>query len=249
MHVSGNAVDLYAFIKLCKKKKIKIVEDAAEALGTFYNNGALKQKHVGTVGDIGCLSFNGNKIITSGGGGMIITNNKEFAEEARYLSTQATDDSIRYIHNDIGYNYRLTNIQAAVGLAQTERLDEFIKIKRSIGQKYTAFLKDIENIQLPLQRTDYAENIYWVYGLVLDKKLPDNAETFMKKLKQLGIGTRPFFWPMHEQPVLKKYDIHNNLSYPVAERMARNGFYIPSGLALTDIDIKNVSEAIHSIIN
>ena len=118
-----------------------------------------------------------------------------------------------------------------------------------MGQKYTSLLSDLIDIQLPLEKTMYADNIYWVYGLVLDDNLSDDAEIFMNKLKKFGIGTRPFFWPMHEQPVLKKYGIYANSSFPVAERIARKGFYIPSGLALTDNDIKYVSETIHSIIN
>ena len=132
VHVSGNAVNLKPILNICKKKNILIIEDAAEALGTFYIDNKKKGKHAGTIGDIGCLSFNGNKIITSGGGGMIITNNKELAKKARYLSTQATNDSINYVHNEIGYNYRLTNIQAAVGLAQLEKINLFIKKKKYI---------------------------------------------------------------------------------------------------------------------
>ena len=127
-------------------------------------------------------------------------------------------------------------------------MDEFIKKKRNTGRRYTALLKGLKNIQLPLAKTHYAENIYWVYGLVLSNESPDNAGNIMKKLKHLGIETRPFFWPIHEQPVLKKYGISDNTRYPVAERIARRGFYIPSGLALTVPDINYVSEAIHSII-
>ena len=143
----------------------------------------------------------------------------------------------------------MTNIQAALGLAQIERLDNFINKKRSIGQKYTDLLGGLKNIQLPLERTMYAENIYWVFGLVLDENFSDDAEIFMKKLKKLGIGTRPFFWPMHEQPVLKKYGIENNTSFPVAERIARRGFYIPSDLTLEDSEIKYVSDTIQSLLN
>ena len=142
----------------------------------------------------------------------------------------------------------MTNIQAALGLAQLERLSEFIEKKRHMGRMYTALLSEISNIQLPLERTIYAENIYWVFGIVLDKNLVNDTEIFMEKLKKLGIGTRPFFWPMHEQPVLKKYGFDNNKSFPVAERIARRGFYIPSGLALTVDEIEYVSGAIQSLL-
>ena len=201
VHVSGNAVHLYALIKLCKKKKIKIVEDAAEALGTFYNNGALKQKHAGTVGDIGCLSFNGNKIITSGGGGMIITNNKKLAKEARYLSTQATDDSIRYIHNDIGYNYRLTNIQAAVGCAQLEKINFFIKRKKQIYNFYkNSFLnsKFISFASVP----NYSFNNKWMMSIIVKKKYKKKLIDYLIKKK---IQVRSIWKPIHIQKPYKNY--------------------------------------------
>ena len=230
MHVSGNAVDLYAFIKLCKKKKIKIVEDAAEALGTFYNNGALKQKHVGTVGDIGCLSFNGNKIITSGGGGMIITNNKEFAEEARYLSTQATDDSIRYIHNDIGYNYRLTNIQAAVGLAQLEKIKYFLKRKLAIYNFYRKKINNIHGLTVA-ERPSYARNNNWMVSIKINKKIYGmNKDKLITFLQKHNIQSRSMWLPIHLQ---KKYVNFERYKILNAIKLFHNSINIPCSTNLS----------------
>lgn len=142
----------------------------------------------------------------------------------------------------------MTNLQAAVGIAQMEQLDVFVIKKRKMGQKYTELLSDIKSIDLPVQKTDYAENIYWVYGIVLKDEIPFDAEEAMKRLGEKGIGTRPFFWPMHEQPVFKKMGFFKGESHPVAERISRRGFYIPSGLALTDNQINEVSRALHEVL-
>jgi perosamine synthetase len=178
---------------------------------------------------------------------MLVTDDESIAKKCRVLRNLCFQPEKRFIHKELGWNFRLTNMQAAIGLAQIERLDEFIDKKRNMGQKYTNLLKGLKNIQLPIKKTDYADNIYWVYGLVIDEKYPKDAQLVMDELKQIDIGTRPFFWPLHEQPLLKKYKINKNGSYPVAERIARKGFYIPSGLALTNNEIVIVSDAINSV--
>ncbi len=147
VHIFGNACNLEKLIPICKERNIRIIEDATESLGTYYTKVKYKNKYTGTIGDIGCYSFNGNKIITTGGGGMIVTDNKEYADKARYLTTQAKDDEVRYIHNEIGYNFRLTNIQAAMGVAQLEQLPEFLKIKT---QNFELYKEDTDNIQLKI---------------------------------------------------------------------------------------------------
>jgi perosamine synthetase len=143
----------------------------------------------------------------------------------------------------------MTNMQAALGLAQLERLNEFVSIKRKMGSLYTGLLKGILSIQLPLEKTDYAENIYWVFGIVLKDEVPFDADEAMKKLGAEGIGTRPFFWPMHEQPVFHKMGLFLNEKYPVAEKIARRGFYVPSGLALKPNQIETVSTAVKKILS
>ena len=142
---------------------------------------------------------------------------------------------------------RLTNMQAALGLAQLERLDEFVTKKRAMGRQYTEMLSDLPGLQLPLARTDYADNIYWVYGLILNDKMGLDAQEAMNLLASMGIGSRPFFYPMHQQPVLKKMNLFRDESYPVAERMYRQGFYIPSGLALTEWEIERVTKTVREL--
>ena len=142
----------------------------------------------------------------------------------------------------------MSNLQAAVGVAQLKRLDEFVDRKRSMGRRYTELLADVVGLQLPLASTDYAANIYWVYGVVLDDDLPFDAEEAMQRLARLGVATRPFFWPMHEQPVFRKMGLFAGETYPMAERLARRGFYLPSGLALTDEQIETVAAAVREIM-
>jgi perosamine synthetase len=244
VHIYGLPVDMDPVLSLAKRYGLMVIEDAAEAQGLIY-----KDRVCGSLGDISTFSFYPNKLITTGEGGMAVTDNDTIAEKCRSLRNLCFQKNKRFIHEELGWNFRMTNIQAALGLAQIERLDEFIKKKRSIGQKYTALLKDLINIQLPLKETNYAENIYWIYGLILDENLSDNAENLMEKLKKYGIGTRPFFWPIHQQPVIKKLGLLKNESFPVAERIAQKGFYIPSGLALTTSEINRVSKKLWSILN
>jgi perosamine synthetase len=142
----------------------------------------------------------------------------------------------------------MTNLQAAIGMAQLERLEEFVARKRHMGRRYSELFSDIPGIQVPLAKTEYAENIYWVYGLVLKNDVPFDAGEAMRRLQAEGIGTRPFFWPMHEQPVLRNAGLFSGETYPVSERLARRGFYVPSGLALTDSQMQRVAEALSQVM-
>ena len=199
VHVFGNAANLEALISICKERNIRIIEDATESLGTYYINGSFRNRYTGTVGDIGCYSFNGNKIITTGGGGMIVTDNQEYAEKAKYLTTQAKDDPVRYIHNDIGYNFRLTNIQAAMGVAQLERLPEFIKVKKKNYQIYENELRKISGLQLA-KTPGYAICNYWLYCLQINKELYGrDREELMAYLLENKIQTRPIWYLNHIQ--------------------------------------------------
>lgn len=179
---------------------------------------------------------------------MIVTDDDVLAERCRSLRNLCFQPQKRFVHEELGWNFRLTNLQAALGVAQLERLDEFIARKRSMGKRYTELLMDIHGLQLPMPRTDYTENIYWVYGLVLKDEVPFDAEEAMRRLGRFKIGTRPFFWPMHEQPVFKKMGLFEGEAYPVAERIARRGFYIPSGLALTDDQMVEVADALREVM-
>ena len=242
VHIYGLPTDMDPVIALAEKYGLMIIEDTAEALGLDY-----KGQPCGSFGDVSTFSFYPNKLVTTGEGGMVLTDDPKLAERCRSLRNLCFQPQRRFVHEELGWNFRMTNLQAAVGLAQLERLDEHIVRKRYIGKRYTELLRDIPWLQLPLEKTDYAENIYWVYGLILKDDVPFDAQEAMSRLKEKGIGTRPFFWPMHEQPVFKKMGLFGGESYPVAERIARRGFYIPSGLALTNEQIEIVVSAIRGI--
>ena len=244
VHIYGLPVDMNPVLTLAKKYKLKIIEDAAELIGQTYNG-----KPCGSFGDISTFSFYPNKHITTGEGGMIVTDDEELAEKCKSLRNLCFNSEQRFVHYELGWNYRFTNLQAAVGLAQLEKMDDHILKKREMGKLYNELLGNIDELQLPLAKTDYAENIYWVYGIVLQEEVPFDAKAVMKKLGEMGIGTRPFFWPMHEQPVLRKLGLFKNEIYPIAEKIARCGFYIPSGLALSRQQILDSSRKVIEIFS
>ncbi len=228
VHTYGLPVDMGPILELAKQYGLKIIEDASQMHGQTYYG-----KPCGSFGDVSTFSFYSNKHITSGEGGMVVTDDDDLAARCRSLRNLGFQQEKRFVHEEIGYNFRLSNLQAAVGVAQLERLGETIKRKREMGNRYAELLKGVEGLEHPLASVDYAENIYWVYGLVLKGSVRCDAETLMRRMAERGVGTRPFFWPMHEQPVLKKLALAGEGTYPVAERLARRGFYIPSGVALT----------------
>jgi len=244
VHIYGLPVDMEPVLALAQKYNLKVIEDAAEMHGQTYNG-----KPCGSFGDISTFSFYPNKHITTGEGGMIVTNDETLAEKCRSYRNLCFQAKKRFVHEELGWNYRMTNLQAALGLAQLETLDKHIQKKRHIGKLYTVLLKDTPYLQIPLEKTEYADNIYWVYGIVLDKTFPMNAEQMMKKFAEKGIGTRPFFYPMHLQPVFNKKGLFLDEKYPVAENLGERGFYLPSGLALTDEDIHTSAMALKTILN
>jgi len=199
VHVFGNAVNLEPLIDVCHERNIAVVEDATESLGTFYKSGRLAGRHTGTIGKSGCLSFNGNKIITTGGGGMILTDDSKYAEKAKYFTTQARNDEVRYIHDDIGYNFRLTNVQAAIGIAQLENLNKFVEIKRDNYLKYKQEIDQIPGLHLA-EPPGYAKNNHWMYALQIDKGIYGKGrEELMRNLWELKIQTRPVWHLNHWQ--------------------------------------------------
>lgn len=232
VHIYGLPIDMDHLLELCTKYNLYLIEDAAQMHGQTYKN-----RPCGSFGDVSTFSFYPNKHITTGEGGMIVTNNEKFAEDCKYYRNLCFESERRFYHNEIGWNYRFTNIQAAIGLAQLETLDSHILKKKEIGLTYTKYLSGIEELQLPVEKTDYAENIYWVFGLVYQGNKSADAFKLMAMLKNKGIGTRPFFWPMNKQPVLIRMGLFGNENYPVAENLGVNGFYVPSGLGL---DIKRI---------
>lgn len=239
VHIYGLPVDMEPLLVLAKKHGLKIIEDAAQAIGQTYNG-----KPCGSFGEISTFSFYPNKHITTGEGGMVVTDDGELAEQARSLRNLCFQPAKRFVHDRLGWNYRMTNMQAALGLAQLERLAEVVVSKRKIGRHYNDLLQDESYLQLPLAGTAYSDNIYWVFGLVLSGYHNFTAEDVMRSLSTQGIGTRPFFYPLHMQPVLKNKGLFAGESYPVAEKLGRDGFYIPSGVALSAAQITEVAEAV-----
>lgn len=239
VHIYGLPVDMDPILDLCKKYGFYLIEDAAEMHGQTY-----KGKKCGSFGDISIFSFYPNKHITTGEGGMIMTDDAELAERCSKLRNLAFEPKgRRFIHNELGWNYRMTNMQAALGLAQLEKIDEHIIKKRIIGNAYQEGLKGLGGMLLPLKKTEYAENIYWVFGLVAETQ--EFCENTVSKLNGAGIGTRPFFWCMHEQPVFLNRGLFVGERYPIAEKLARNGFYLPSGLGLCMEDVNRVCQILN----
>jgi perosamine synthetase len=241
VHIYGLTVDVDSVLELAKKYNLKVIEDAAEAHGQTY-----KGRPCGSFGDLSVFSFYPNKLITTGEGGMILTDNDKIAERLRSLRNLCFT-SKRFVHEELGWNMRMTNLQAAIGVAQLERWKESISRKREIGKLYNELLKNELNITLPLVKTPYCDNIYWVYGIILN----DNnisAEKIMKQLADKGIGTRPFFYPMHLQPVLRNMGLFKNAHCPNSEKLYKQGFYLPSGLAITNEQIIIVSETLKQIL-
>ena len=237
VHIWGNACWLDELIELCNKQNISIVEDACESLGTFYHAGKYKGKHTGTFGKLGCLSFNGNKIITAGGGGMILTDDESLSEKAKYLSTQAKDDPIRYIHDEIGYNFRLTNIQAALGVAQLEQLPAILKRKKEIYDFYKSTIENIEGLSLS-KVPDYAHNNHWLNLLKIDSKgYNEDREVLMQRLEEKGIQTRPVWRLNHEQ---KPYKDCQYYKIEKAEKLVKNSLCLPSSANLSNENLNKI---------
>ena len=239
VHVWGNADWLDELMPLCQERNIAVVEDASESLGTIYNDGENSGKHTGTVGKIGCLSFNGNKIITTGGGGMILTDDPNYAERAKYLTTQAKDDPVRYIHNKVGYNFRLTNIQAALGVAQLEQLPDIFDRKQQIHKSYIKGIEKLDGLSLD-KGPKYARNNHWLNLLQIDSGIVrETTEQLMNRLQENNIQTRPVWFLNHLQKPYREYQ-----SYKIekAEELSNKSLCLPSSY-----NLKN--ESIDFIIN
>lgn len=223
VHTYGHPVNMDPLIAIAKKHGLFIIEDAAEALGAEYKN-----KKTGTLGDISCFSFYANKTITTGEGGMVVTNNKSLHKRLLLLKDMAHSRKKRFLHSEIGFTYRMTNMQAALGLAQLEQIEKFVKQKRFIAKFYNQYLSKISYLTLPLEKP-WAKSIYWMYGILVNRKSPISKDTLTKKLFDKGIDTRDFFIPMHHQPALKKLGLFKKEHYPVADHLSKLGFYLPSG--------------------
>jgi perosamine synthetase len=244
VHIYGLPVDVDPVLRLAKAYDLTVIEDAAEMHGQTYRG-----RPCGSFGNISTFSFYPNKHITTGEGGMVVTDDEGLAERCRSLRNLCFNDKRRFSHEELGWNFRMTNLQAALGLAQLERLDEFVARKRHMGNYYSRLLAGLSGLQLPVAATEYAENIYWVYGVVLNDEVGFDAPGAMNRMAERKIGTRPFFWPMHDQPVFRRMGLFEGVECPVSDRLARRGFYIPSGLALTDDQMERVAAALRQVVH
>jgi perosamine synthetase len=243
VHMYGHPVDMDPIMELARKHGLYVIEDAAEVHGAEY-----KGKKCGSIGHINCFSFYANKIISTGEGGMVVTNDDGLAQRAKLHRNLCFIGKRRFYHEELGGNYRLTNLQAAVGVAQMERIDAFVNIKRKNAFEYYQRLNDSTCLQLPAEKK-WAKNVYWMYGVVINEKTKLNAENFAERLRECGVSTRPFFLGMHEQPVLQRMGLFRNEHYPVSERIAQQGLYLPSGLTLNKHQIETVVHSIKSILD
>jgi perosamine synthetase len=238
VHIYGHPVDMGPLLDLAERYHLHVVEDAAEAHGADYRG-----RRIGSFGTSSCFSFYANKLLTTGEGGMLLVDDDQFAERARRLRNLGFQPGRRFLHAELGFNFRLTNMQAALGLAQVDRMDEIVSRKRRMGQAYTERLSEVAGLELQVQQP-WARSVYWMFGVVLSEETGLDAEQFAARLKTKGVETRPFFLGMHEQPVLRAQGLFAGETYPVAERIARQGLYLPSGLGLVESQIDQVCQAV-----
>jgi perosamine synthetase len=243
VHTYGLPVEIEPLETLARQHGLRLIEDAAEMHGQHSHG-----RPCGSFGDVSTFSLYANKHVTSGEGGMIVTDDDEIAERCRGLRNLFMQAERRFVHEELGWNLRMTNLQAAVALAQLERLDEVVAIKRRLGAAYDTRLESLRGVQLPRANAPWASSIYWVYGVVLHDDIPFDVAEAMARLQARGVQTRPFFWPMHEQPVFRRLGLFTGERHPVSERLARRGFYLPSGVGTTADEIEAVAEALHEVI-
>ena len=241
VHLYGHPCDMDPIMKISDEYGIPIIEDAAEAHGAMYKN-----RIVGGIGHIGCFSFYANKIITTGEGGMVVTNNPEYAEKMKSLKDLAYGVGVnRFVHSDIGYNYRMTNMQAAIGLAQLEKIEDYIKARRKVAETYNCFLKNFGKIELPPEK-EWAKNVYWMYTILVKKNAKISRDELIIKLKEKGIDTRPAFHPAHLQPIYSNFVREEKL--PISEDIGARGINLPSSNSLNDEDIKYITDSIKKVL-
>jgi perosamine synthetase len=265
VHIYGHPCNMDPILHISKKYGIMIIEDAAEAHGGEYFSKISKSwRRCGSFGHLACFSFYANKIVTAGEGGMVLTSDEKLLQRLRSHRNLCFLDEPRFLHHEIGNNFRMTNIQAAIGLAQLEYINKTIKRKVDMARKYSKALKKL-SLQLPVER-EWAKNVIWMYSVLLKEDKSTKAffekdwlnltpasyaewpaYSIMKRIGQRGIQTRPFFIGIHEQPVFRKQGFFKNEPYPVTERIARTGFYLPSGQAITDLQIKKVCDTLKGL--
>lgn len=251
VHMYGHPVDMDGIMALASRHGLMVIEDAAQAHGARYlssrDTAEARWRTCGSIGHIATFSFFANKLITTGEGGMVITDDARLAERCRSLRNLCFRSDRRFLHTELGHNFRLTNMQAAVGLKQIARMDGIVARKRAAAEHYRARLGHLANLQLPIEQP-WARSVFWVFGIVLDEHLPFDAVGMAERLRARGVDTRPFFLGMHEQPVFHDMGLFRDEHHPVTERIAQRGLYLPSGLALTPDQIDRVCDAVCAVL-
>ena len=242
VHLYGHPSRLDKILEIAKKYNLFVIEDCAEAHGAEYLGGK-----IGGFGHVSCFSFYGNKIITTGGGGMCLTNYKKLADKMRILLNHGMSPKKRYWHDQIGFNYRLTNIQAAIGLAQLEQIHKFLEEREQISAAYNRHLKDIDGLILPPSK-DWAKPVCWLYSIIINRKEPKIRDRLIEGLRENNIDARPFFYPIHKMPPYKKY-LKANQTFKTAEYLSKRGMSLPSYQALKKSDIKFICQTIKNVIS
>jgi perosamine synthetase len=242
VHIYGHPCHMDELMAIAKEHKLLVVEDCAEALGALY-----KGKHVGTFGDAATFSFFGNKTITTGEGGMVLFNNEAVYNKAMVLRDHGMSKQKRYWHDFVGFNYRMTNIQAAIGCAQLERLDEFVQLKRKMAAVYNKGLGSLKYFTLPPEK-EWAFNGYWLYTTIVDEKAGVSRDELIEKLMKNGIETRPVFYPLHEMPPYRQY-VRNGQTFPVTDHLSRYGISLPSSVTITNEEQQSIINAVNAIYN
>lgn len=245
VHIYGHPVDLDPLLELRARHGFKILEDAAEVQGAAYlsRRGGERWLKCGAIGDAAATSFYANKIITTGEGGMVLADDPAVAERARAYRNLCFRPEKRFLHTELGYNFRMTNLQAAVGLAQVERIDEFVAIKVRVAEYYRRGLAAVPGLRF-MTVQPWAKSVYWMYAVELDPALGLDATVVMERLRARGVATRPFFLGLHEQPVLRARGLFAGERYPCTEHAARFGFYLPSGMNLDEATVARVVAAL-----
>jgi len=244
-HIYGFPVDMKKILAIAKRKNIKIIEDSAEMIGQTYF-----KKRCGTFGDLSTFSFYANKHITTGEGGMILTNNKKIYNKCKSLRNLCFGiGTKKFNHDDIGWNYRMTNVQAAIGCGQLKNISWIIRRKRQIGKRYISILKKCNKIYIQPYKLSYSKNIFWVFGILLKKNANISRDQVIKKLLKHNIQTRNFFYPMHKQKIFKKMKLFTkSQKFPNSDCLSKKGFYLPSGLGITNVEIDFVAKTLLKIL-
>ena len=243
VHTYGLPVDMGVLNDIAKRHNLIIIEDAAESHGLMY-----REKRCGSFGLVSTFSFYANKHLTTGEGGMVVTDDDVLAGKIRYYRNLTFQAEKRFVHDELGWNLRMSTLQCALGASQLTRIEQILESRRALGAQYQEAFEDIEDIQLPLARIEYGTNDYWVFGIVLQGKYSETRPAVQAALAEVGVGTRPFFWPLHLQPVLKSFGFEKQSSLHVAEHLGSNGFYIPNGLGMSNEDVEYVIEQVRKIL-